>query len=117
MFSVIKFDLNETPPDYFILITMASFSDNHYAVRNKGLSILSLGNWQRVMAPPSLLEFITTLILQEFVAAVYSPAPQSLFHFGTKGCLFDFTPIINDVRYKVFQTHTSVLPVEWLLQK
>jgi len=104
VFSILNFDLKEIPPDYFILITMARFSENYYAVRNKGLSILALGNWQRFMAPPSLLEFITTLILQESVAAIY-PSLQSLFHFGTKGCLFDFTSIINDVKYKVLNAH------------
>jgi hypothetical protein len=104
VFSILGFDLSETPPDYFVLITMARLSDNYYETSRDRLSVLALGNWQRFMAPPSLLEFIITLTLKEAISAS-SPSIKNLYHFGTKGCLFDFTPTLDDARYKVLNAY------------
>ena len=95
-----RYRLREAPPDYCVLISVATFTDNYYSMRQKGMSIMALGNWQRVMAPPSLLEFVQTLLVRESVAAI-SPSLRSSVHLGTKGCLCDFTPALNEVRYKV----------------
>lgn len=91
--------LKEPPPERFVLISMARFSNNYYSLREKGVSVLALGNWKRTMAPPSILEFILTMILRQSVAFI-SHAPV---HLGTKGCLFDFNPYLEDVRLKVLQ--------------
>jgi hypothetical protein len=98
--SNVDYQLQEPQPNYFLLITMGRFSDNFYTTRKYNLSILALGNWQRFMSPPSLLEFIITLILRESVSAI-STSLRSSVHLGTKGCLFDFTPTLHDVKYKV----------------
>ncbi len=92
--------LSESPPGYFVAITMARFTDNYYSVRRGNLSILALGNWKRSMAPPSLLEFVLTLLVRESVAAA-SCSLRTSIHLGTKGCLFDFTPFLSQVRQKV----------------
>jgi hypothetical protein len=89
-------------PDKFILLTMARFKDNYYSVRVPGISVLALGNWERHMAPPSLLEFFVTLILREAVSFV-SPSLRGSVHLGTKGCLCDFTQSLEDARLKVVQ--------------
>lgn len=52
------------------------------------------------MAPPSLVEFLLTLLLRE-VGATATPELAGSIHFGTRGCLFDFTPELDNVRYKV----------------
>jgi hypothetical protein len=54
------------------------------------------------MAPPSVIEFILTLIIRLSVGLV---CPQFLpsRHLGTKGCLFDFTIDLNEVKFKVLQ--------------
>jgi hypothetical protein len=52
------------------------------------------------MAPPSIVEFLLTLIVREAVASV-SPQLRGSVHLGTKGCLFDFTYNLDDVRFKV----------------
>jgi hypothetical protein len=80
------YKLRESLPDYFVLITMARFSDEYYSMRVPGLSILALGNWERSMAPPSILEFILTLVLRESIAAV-SRSLRGSIHLSTKGCL------------------------------
>lgn len=91
---------NTALPSSYILITMTQFSDGYYTLRQGRLSILALGNWKRSMSPPSILEFILTLVFRESVATV-SPSLQGSVHYGTKGCLFDFTPYLEDARYKV----------------
>jgi hypothetical protein len=89
-------------PDKFILLTMARFSDGYYSVRVAGMTVLALGNWERHMAPPSLLEFFITLVLRQAVSLV-SPSLRGSVHLGTKGCLFDFTASLEDVRLKTLQ--------------
>ncbi len=92
--------LREPPPGYFVAITTARFTDNYYSMREGDLSIIALGNWKRGMAPPSLLEFVLTLLVRESVAAA-SRSLRSSIHLGTKGCLFDFSRSLSDVRQKV----------------
>lgn len=94
------YNLKESLPDYYVLVSLAQFADNFYTTRRNQLSILALGNWQRFMSPPSLLEFILTLILREAVSSI-SPSLRGSIHLGTKGCLFDFTATLDEVRYKV----------------
>lgn len=96
-----KYNLKEPLPDYYVLVTMARFSDNYYSTRKDKLSILALGNWERNMAPPSIVEFILTLIIREAISTI-SPSLRGSIHMGTKGCLMDFTPTLNEVRLKVF---------------
>jgi hypothetical protein len=95
-----RYKLREPPPGYFVAITTARFTDNYYSMREGDLSIIALGNWKRGMAPPSLLEFVLTLLVREAVAAA-SRSLRSSIHLGTKGCLFDFTPHLSEVRQKV----------------
>jgi hypothetical protein len=72
------FRIKEPLPNHIVLLTFAHFHNNYYTLRLKGLSILALGNWERYMAPPSILEFILTLILREAVAVV-SPSLRGSF--------------------------------------
>ena len=95
-----EYKLRESLPDYFVLITMARFSDEYYSMRVPGLSILAFGNWERTMAPPSILEFIFTSILRESIAVV-SRSLRGSIHLGTKGCLLDFTPSLDEAKFKV----------------
>ena len=52
------------------------------------------------MAPPSLAEFIQTLIVRESVASMCSRLRGSV-HLGTRGCLCDFTQNLSEARLKV----------------
>ncbi len=97
---IASYKLKESPPDYFVLVTMARYSDNFYSARKGPLSVLALGNWKRDMSPPSLLEFILTLIVREAISSV-SKSLRGSIHLGTKGCLCDFTPNLEEVRLKV----------------
>lgn len=94
--------IKEAPPNYFVLVTLARFDDEFYSMRERELSVIALGNWKRVMAPPSILEFIITLLLREAVSSISNSLRGSI-HLGTKGCLFDFTFHLEDARFKVLQ--------------
>jgi hypothetical protein len=91
---------DRTTPDRFIIVTMAQFSDNFYTMRWNRLSVVSLGLWKQNMAPPSIIEFILTLVMREAVATL-SKSLRGSTHYGTKGCLLDYTPMLEDTRYKV----------------
>lgn len=87
-------------PNYFIVVSMARFTDNFYNLREPGISVIALGNWKRSMSPPSIFEFIQTLIVREAVSSV-CPALRKSIHLGSKACICDFNQELSDVRLKV----------------
>jgi hypothetical protein len=93
---------NAELPDMIILLTMARFNDGYYSVRSGPVNVLALGDWERHMAPPSLLEFFVTLVLRQAIA-FSSPLLSGSVHLGTKGCLMVFTASLDDVRLKSLQ--------------
>lgn len=94
------YNLPHPRPDQWIIVSEACFSDNFYNMRENHVSVIALGNWQRSMAPPSLFEFIQTLIVRESIAGV-CPALRGSVHLGTRGCICDFTAYLEDTRLKV----------------
>ncbi|HEY0459119.1 MAG TPA: hypothetical protein VGC97_08175 [Pyrinomonadaceae bacterium] len=91
-----------TKPDKFIIITLACFADGHYGLCEGDIQVMALGDWNKYMSPPTVFEFILTLLLRQSVGLI-SPSFSKSKHFGTKGCLFDFTPNISDARFKALQ--------------
>lgn len=97
---MVGYKLGGTVSDRFVIVSTISFTDNYYTMRQDKLSVIALGNWKTVMAPPSILEFILSLVVRESVAAV-APSLRGSVHLGTKGCLEDFTASLKDARYKI----------------
>jgi len=96
------FNLTEEVCSHIMVLTLARFDDGYYSFTIENIGIIALGNWKRVMAPPSLFEFTLTLLLEESVLFL-NPTLKNIFHYGTKGCLFDFNPYLVDIRYKTLQ--------------
>ena len=98
---------SEEPPDYLIVVSLAKFDDNLYSttLHDIGVAILALGNWERYMAPPSLIEFIIFLVYRLAIGLI-DPEMRNWQHLGTKGCLWDFNPRLSEVRYKVLVGYT-----------
>lgn len=94
------FRTREPLPDNLMLVTLARLENNYYSVYRPGGALLAVGNWKRSMAPPSLLEILTTLLVRASMTFV-SPDLRSSMHLGSKGCVGDFTPSQGDVRMKV----------------
>ena len=88
------------PPDGLIVLSTAKFADNYYATGGDGWRIVALGHWKRHMAPPSIVEFF----LNQLIVAAIDTACGDNFpfrHYGTKGCIFDFSANLADVRLAV----------------
>ena len=90
-------------PDNFAVISLAKFSDEHYGLKEKHIHVQAWGNWERHMAPPSILEFIVVLLMRQ-AASFAVPSLSKSLHLGTKGCLFDFTSELTEARYKALQS-------------
>jgi hypothetical protein len=90
------------PPDCLQIISTAKFSDNYFYTSNGFVSVIALGGWRRAMAPPSILEFIQTLVLQSVLFVI---CPNLDTHLGTRGCLMDFSAELSDARQKVLAGH------------
>lgn len=87
-------------PNYFIVVSDARFTDGFYNMREPGISVIALGNWERSMSPPSKIEFIQTLVVREALAGI-CPELRGSLHFGSKACICDFNQLLADVRLKV----------------
>jgi hypothetical protein len=90
---------DRTAPGRLVIISLAAFKDNFYSIREDGISVIALGNWKRWMSPPSIGEFIQLLIVREAIAQI-CPSLSGSVHVGTRGCVCDFTPSLNEVRLK-----------------
>jgi hypothetical protein len=101
---VAKYRIQEPPPDYFIIVSLARLSENYYTLRRSGLSIIALHDWETEMSPPTLVEFILTLVMREAMAAA-CPSLRFSMHLGTKGCICDFTDTLEDARIKVLSPY------------
>jgi hypothetical protein len=104
-----KYGLKQEPPDNFVFISLATFDDEYYSTRSSykytqpnRMSVLALGNWDREIAPPSILEFILTLVVRESIAFV-CPSLEGSIHLGTKGCICDFTSSLEEAKFKALE--------------
>lgn len=95
-------------PEGIIVITRARFSDQYYGLKEGRVQVQALGEWERSMAPPSIFEFILTLLIRQAASFAAGSVSRSL-HLGTKGCLFDFTGDLSDARYKTLQSYVCTM--------
>jgi hypothetical protein len=99
-----------THPRHFVVVSKARFTDQYYLTDKRlftkggtpasGVSVLALGDWERSLAPPSLTEFVLTLVYSSSLA-FRSKAFE--VHYGTRGCIGDFTPDLADARFQTLQ--------------
>jgi hypothetical protein len=99
--AIAPFDLaDQSLPNDFILLSMARFGDHFYSVAEPHIRVIALGHWNKHVAPPSPVEAFIILTIRHAVA-LRCPEFGSNMHFGTKGCLCDFTQYLDEARYKV----------------
>jgi len=92
------YNRRDEPPNHFQILSRVTFQDNYYYTSNRAVAVIAMGNWKRQMAPPSILEFIQLLVLQD---AMFGVCPELSTHMGTRGCLFDFCASLSDARQNV----------------
>jgi hypothetical protein len=95
------YDLTSSKTQRLIVVSRACFQDEYYLTDGDTVSILALGHWDRVMAPPSLVEVILMLVVSCSIFAL--PESSDLSHYGTKGCLFDFNADLSNARFMALQ--------------
>ncbi len=81
----------------WIIITEVGFVGDFFMSMVPGVVLLSVANWKRSMAPPSLLEFI----LRQSQSALMFQLNLDLNHSETKGCLGDFSDNLADAKQHV----------------
>lgn len=86
-------------PAWLVVVSTARYSDNWYSHRATPASVLCLGLWDRHCAPPSVVDFLLTLLVREAIAAAV-PSFRRSGHDATKGCLLDHTGRLTDARLK-----------------
>jgi hypothetical protein len=91
------FDLSETYVSQIIIISLATLTNYHYLIRRKDVTLLTLGEWDRSMAPPSAAEFLQVAILRAAYSALEGNVWNSI-HLGTRACMFDFTVNLDETR-------------------
>lgn len=98
--NAIDYWLTYERPDGFVILSTAKFEDNYYATGKDDWYLVALGHWKRHMAPPSIVEFFLTILITAAIdtACGVNFPPR---HHATKGCIFDFTADLNDVRLGV----------------
>lgn len=94
---------NFYPCDKYLLISNGAFEDGYYSsAPNHSIVLLALGNWDRFMAPPSLLEFIVSYCL---LTALTAKAKGPRSHTNSKGCMFDFNNTLENARLHLLTGH------------
>jgi len=90
---------HDEPPIKLIVLSLAHLEGQFYFRKIDDVAVIALGDWKKVMAPPSLVEFFITLVLRAAVSLTYPGIVSG--HLGTKGCLFDFNDDLVGTRFKV----------------
>jgi len=79
-----------------IVVTETPLEGGYYGWSEEDLAIISISQWQRYFAPPSVLEFILSSsqrysLRMSFVSEIGS-------HYPTRGCIWDFNANVGDAR-------------------
>lgn len=85
----------------WFVITEVPFEGNYYMYGTSTLSVISLANWSKDMAPPSLLEFI----LRQTQASIPLFLGAAENHYDTRGCIGDFTVNLGEAKQHVLIGH------------
>lgn len=93
----------------FVVLSTSSVDGQYYL--NEGSHVprgqrghrtifVALGDWRKEMAPPSIVEFAATLLVSA-VGFLLEGTDIKSRHFGSRGCIFDYTADLGDTRGKV----------------
>ncbi len=98
-----EYGLRVELPDRYVFLTLASLDTRWYEFWERRYSAVFLGEWEDTMAPPSLLEFMLTMVMLEGLTSIINLNVHHISHLSTRGCIADFNSTIRDVRYKTLQ--------------
>lgn len=85
----------------WFVITEVPFEGNYYMFSTSTGTAISIANWSKDMAPPSLLEFI----LRQTQASIPAFLGVAQNHYDTRGCIGDFTVNLGETKQHVLIGH------------
>jgi hypothetical protein len=94
------YGMDAASPDSIVILSIAKLLGNNYLNAGEGWVLIALGNWERYMAPPSIVEFYLMFILHASIRNACSDEYLQAHH-STKGCTFDFNTLLPDARFSV----------------
>ena len=56
---------DKEPPHCYIFVTFCQLSSKAFGRSNENIGLLAFGDWKKHLAPPSILEFIVTILLRQ----------------------------------------------------
>jgi hypothetical protein len=86
-----------------IVITETPVSGIYIARTVDNLAVVTVSNWQKYLAPPSVLEFL--LLNVERLAVRVAIKPDMPTHYPTRACIGDFTPCLVDFKATILVGH------------
>jgi hypothetical protein len=86
------------PIDKIVLLTSTRFRDNYYYIGCPTWAIIALGDWQKELAPPSIVEYYLSILATSALDALGADIER---HYLTRGCNFDFNASLGDKRLSV----------------
>jgi hypothetical protein len=98
-----EYGLRAETPSHYVFLSLASLDSHWYELWETRYSAVFLGEWLDTMAPPSLLEFMLTMVMIEGISSLIGTDINRISHLATRGCIADFNSTIRDVRYKTLQ--------------
>jgi hypothetical protein len=85
-----------------ILVTEAPLVDNWFSHEYRDCSIITIGDWEQVYAPPSLRSYLIYEIAQSlihFAADMSEEMAMNMVHEPAVGCIYDMTINKPDIKY------------------
>lgn len=87
--------------EYRVIIVNAPFIDNWFSHGNNKISVITIADWAHNFSPPSLKSYLIYQIakaLIKFVLNIDELTEKNLFHYVSKGCLFDFCKKKDEIK-------------------
>jgi len=95
-----RFGVRDPSARGYVILSTARFHDFYFSDGVPRLQVIALGYWERHMAPPSILEFFLFLTVRYAVGFAH-PDFTSGRHYGNTGCLWDFSPDLEEARDRI----------------
>jgi hypothetical protein len=85
-----------------ILVTEAPLVDNWFSHEYRDCSIITIGDWESVYAPPSLRSYVIYEVAQSlihFAADMSEEMAMNMVHEPAVGCIYDLSINKRDIKY------------------
>lgn len=86
--------------EYAIFITDKAFDDNWFSHEEDQFSVITISDWERYFAPPSLKAYLVYQIAQAaicFAGGLSETVEMRMIHDDAAGCMFDFCMDKEDI--------------------